>query len=168
MGELPQQTQRWLSFESSLLSYSHRLHFPFSLDPLQKVVALTVTALDSGGPLARAGDQISSSFSQLAAGKGHTRCLASVMWCPTRCATSEISLADGTGATTALVARIAKGVKGEPELVRGGNPKNCPNVPESFVMYKQVQNRFTILTYQITRFASSVVFTKTLNRQQNL
>ena len=73
-----------------------------------RVVALTVTALDSGEPLARAGVQISSSFSQPAAGltqrktlvkklrlfsgKGHTRCLANVMWCLTPCATLEVSV----------------------------------------------------------------------------
>merc|ERR1712203_1147373 len=86
------------------------------------------------------GGQISSSFFRHAAGKGHTRCLASVTWCLTHCATSEISLVDGTGATTAHVARIAwqaktavrgggvnpvvaRGVQGEPELGKGGNPK---------------------------------------------
>merc|ERR1712192_347454 len=140
MGDsLSLQAQRWLSFEFSSLSYSHLLHSPFSLDLLQKVVALTVTALDSGEPLARAGGQISSSFSQLVAGKGYTRWLASVMWCLTRCATLEISLVGGTGAMMALVAQIvwqtktapttrgvnpavACGVQGEQELVKDGNP----------------------------------------------
>merc|ERR1712216_320408 len=109
MGSLSLQAQRWLSFEFSSLSYSHLLHSPFSLDLLQKIVALTVTALDSGGPLARAGVQISSSFSQPAAGKGHTRCLANVMWCLT------------PGATTAHVAQIAWQTKTAP-TTRGVYP----------------------------------------------
>merc|ERR1712037_649306 len=131
-----EQREKWLreSSESSSLSSSHPLHSPFSLDLLQKIVALTGTALDSGERLARAGDQISSSFSRLAPGRGHTLCLASVTWCLTPCATLEISLADETDATTALVVRIvwqaktagrerdvnradARGGRGEPQLV---------------------------------------------------
>merc|ERR1712037_122460 len=131
-----EQREKWLrkSSESSSLSSSHPLRSPFSLGLLQKIVALTGTALDSGERLARAGDQISSSFSRLAPGRGHTPCLASVMWCLTPCATLEISLVDETDATTALVARIAwqaktaerergvnradaRGGRGEPQLV---------------------------------------------------
>merc|ERR1712110_516792 len=97
--------EKWLrkSSESSSRFSSHPLHSHFSLDLLQKIVALTGTALDSGEPLARAGDQISS--------------------------------ADETDATTALVARIvwraktagrerdanrvdARGGQGERELVK--------------------------------------------------
>merc|ERR1711974_340310 len=75
------------SFKLSSLSSSPLLHSPFSLDLLQKDVALTGTALDSGEPLARAGDPISSSSSRLAAGRGHTLCLGSVTWCLIRCVT---------------------------------------------------------------------------------
>merc|ERR1711971_49499 len=101
--------EKWLrkSSESSSHFSSHLLHFHFSLDLHQRIVALTGTALDSGERLARAGDQISSSFSRLAPGRGHTLCLASVTWCLTPCATLEISLVDETDATTALVVRIA-------------------------------------------------------------
>merc|ERR1712037_278528 len=123
---------KWLR-KSSHFS-SHPLHSHFSLDLHQRIVALTGTALVSGEPLARAGEQISSSFSRLAPGRGHTLCLASVTWCLTPCATLEISLADETDATTALVVRIvwqaktaglergvnradARGGRGEPELV---------------------------------------------------
>merc|ERR1711971_94286 len=101
--------EKWLrkSSESSSHFSSHPLHSHFSLDLHQRIVALTGTALDSGERLARAGDQIFSSFSQLAPGRGHTLCLGSVTWCLTPCATLEISLADETDATTALVVRSA-------------------------------------------------------------
>merc|ERR1712179_292314 len=128
--------EKWLrkSSESSSRISSHPLHSHFSLDLHQRIVALTGSALDSGEPLERGGDQISSSFSRLVPGRGHTLCLGSVMWCLTPCATLEISLADETDATTALVVRIvwqaktaererganrvdARGGQGEPELV---------------------------------------------------
>merc|ERR1711974_476034 len=84
-----QEREKWVQkpFQFSSLSSSLPLHSPFSLDLLQKDVALTGTVLDSGELLARAGDQISSSSSQLVAGRGHTLCLGSVTWCLTRCAT---------------------------------------------------------------------------------
>ena len=47
-ARLSHQTQRWLSFEFSSLSYSHHLHSPFSLDPLQKYEAqLLITYFQS-------------------------------------------------------------------------------------------------------------------------
>merc|ERR1711974_78371 len=84
-----QEREKWVQkpFQFSSLSSSPLLHSPFSLDLLQKDVALTGTALDSGEPLARAGDPISSSSSRLAAGRGHTLCLGSVTWCLIRCVT---------------------------------------------------------------------------------
>merc|ERR1712233_200814 len=118
-AELSQQTQfspkrkpqfstktKWVQKSSSFFSLSSLLplHSPFSLDLLQKDVALTETALDSGEPLARAEDPISSS--QLVAGRGHTLCLGSVTWCRTLDVTLEISLVEGTGATMVRVAPI--------------------------------------------------------------
>merc|ERR1712130_890711 len=106
-AELSQQTQfspkrrpqfstktKWVQKSSSFFSLSSLLplHSPFSLDLLQKDVALTETALDSGEPLARAEDPISSSSSQLVAGRGHTLCLGGVTWCRTLDVTLEISL----------------------------------------------------------------------------
>merc|ERR1712110_431729 len=100
--------EKWLrkSSESSSRFSSHPLHSHFSLDLLQRIVAQTGTALDSGEPLVRAGDQISSSFSRLAPGRGHTLCLGSVTWCRTQGVTLEISSAAETGATMDLAAQI--------------------------------------------------------------
>merc|ERR1712037_512950 len=117
-------SEKWSLFESSLLSSLHPPPSPFSLDLLPRHVALTGTARDLGGPLARAGDPISSSFSQLAAGKGHTLCLESVMWCLTPCATLEICLAVGTDAMTALNALTASKTRTAPRA-RGAPPINA-------------------------------------------
>merc|ERR1711953_1061362 len=119
-----QQTEKWSFFVFSSLSFLRPLPSPFFLGPLQRHVALTGTALDLGGPLARAGDPISSSFSQLAAGKGRTLCLESAMWCLTPCATLEICLAVGTDAKTALNARTASKTKTAPRA-RGAPPINA-------------------------------------------
>merc|ERR1711902_25722 len=132
--------RKWLqiSSEFSSRSSSHPLHSHFSLDLLQRIVAQTGTALDSGEPLARAGDQISSSFSRLAPGRGHTLCLGSVTWCRTQGVTLEISSAAETDATMDLAAQIvsraktagrerganlgdARGDRGEPELVESSS-----------------------------------------------
>merc|ERR1712203_1009449 len=114
LTQTEQETEKWSFFESSSLSSLHLLPSPFSLGLRQKHVALTGTVLDLGEPLARAGDQISSSFSQLAAGKGHTLCLESVTWCLTPCATLEICLEVGTDATMARNARTASKTKTAP------------------------------------------------------
>merc|ERR1711934_1221133 len=135
-----ERREKWLqkSSESSSRSSSHPLHSHFSLDLHQRIVAQTGTALDSGERLARAGDQISSSFSRLAPGRGHTLCLVSVTWCRTQGVTLEISSAAETGATTDLAAQIvsraktagrergvnpggARGDQGEPELVESSS-----------------------------------------------
>merc|ERR1711971_89563 len=116
-----QETGKWFFSEFSSLSSLHPLPSPFSLDLLQRHVALTGTARDLGEPLARAGDPISSSFSQLAAGNGHTLCLESATWCLTPSATLEIFLAVETDATTALVVQTALETKTAPS-VRGAPP----------------------------------------------
>merc|ERR1712203_454376 len=114
LTQTEQETEKWSFFESSSLSSLHLLPSPFSLGLRQKHVTLTGTVLDLSEPLARAGDQISSSFSQRVAGKGHTLCLESVTWCLTPCATLEIFLAAETDATTAPVVRIALQTKTAP------------------------------------------------------